>query len=584
MELLEQHFDTAFAAPDGIKKLRELILTLAMQGKLVSQDPKDPPASQLLEVIKTEKKRLVKDGKIKASTPLPEITPEEVPYPLPAGWEWVRLGSFLEMINGRAFKPTDWTDSGLPIVRIQNLNNSAAPFNYCDLSDVKKQHLIDDDEFLISWSGTPGTSFGAFIWRRGKAALNQHIFKCVQIGSPYSDTFLMHSINSRLDFLISQAQGAVGLKHVTKATLEMMLLPLPPKAEQHRIVTKMEQLMARCDELEKLRIEREQKRHSVHTAALKQLLDSQERDSFADAWQFITQYFGELYAIKENVAELRKAILQLAVMGKLVPQILDEEPVEILLSRVMKERIKLNVHNETALVESSRPLGYEIPASWIWKCLGDLLVSGPTNGFSPKAVDYETPVRSLTLSATTSGKFKGEHSKFIDCNIPLESDLWLHDGDILVQRGNTLEYVGVPAVYRGVPAKYIYPDLMMKLRASSEIDIDFLYLVMSSEPCRNFLRARASGTSGTMPKINQKTLKSLPIPVPPLPEQKRIVAKINQLMALCDTLEQHIGTTTANQTNLLNAVMAQVQNKCRVPKPIGLYRSAQEIQESLCGT
>ena len=92
MQLLEKHFDTAFAAPDGIKKLRELILTLAMQGKLVPQDPNDQPASELLKEIEAEKKRLVKEGKIKAQNPLPEIKPEEVPYELPKGWEWVRFG------------------------------------------------------------------------------------------------------------------------------------------------------------------------------------------------------------------------------------------------------------------------------------------------------------------------------------------------------------------------------------------------------------------------------------------------------------------------------------------------------------
>ena len=245
-ELLEQHFDTAFSAPDGIKKLRELILTLAMQGKLVPQDPIDPPASQLLEEIDTTRNRLVQQGTIKAAKPMLLVTPEEVPYVLPRGWDWIRLGTFLEMINGRAFKPTDWTSTGLPIVRIQNLNNEDAPFNYCVEADVKEQHIIQDNEFLISWSGTPGTSFGAFIWKRGKAALNQHIFKCYQVGQPYLDDFLRRAINSRLDFLISQAQGAVGLKHVTKGTLENMPLPLPPRQEQHRIVAKIDQLMARC--------------------------------------------------------------------------------------------------------------------------------------------------------------------------------------------------------------------------------------------------------------------------------------------------------------------------------------------------
>ncbi len=97
--LLEQHFDTVFAAPDGIVRLRELILTLAMQGKLVEQDPKDPPASELLKEIEAEKKRLVKEGKIKKPKPLPHIKPEEVPYDLPPGWEWVRLGEICSYIQ-----------------------------------------------------------------------------------------------------------------------------------------------------------------------------------------------------------------------------------------------------------------------------------------------------------------------------------------------------------------------------------------------------------------------------------------------------------------------------------------------------
>jgi type I restriction enzyme, S subunit len=446
----------------------------------------------------------------------------------------------------------------LPIVRIQNLNNPDAPFNFCDESDLKEQHIINDKQFLISWSGTPGTSFGAFIWNRGKAALNQHIFKCFQIGKPFLDTFLMRAINNRLDFLISQAQGAVGLKHVTKGTLENMLLPLPPLSEQTRIIAKIDQLMARCDELEKLRAEREQKRLAVHTAVIKQLLDAEEQDSFTSAWQFITRNFGELYTVKKNVAELRKAILQLAVMGKLSRQAHEDEPVEYLLSRVQKERQAFELQKVTEPVGSPMPLGYEIPINWKWQCLDDLLVSGPTNGFSPRPVDYETQVRSLTLSATTSGTFNGEYSKFIDIEIPLDSDLWLRDGDILVQRGNTLEYVGVPAVYRGSSRQFIYPDLMMKLRLSAAIDTDYVYYAMSSEPCRDYLRSRASGTSGTMPKINQNTLKSLPLPIPPVEEQRRIVTKIKQLMALCNILEHQIDATTSKQIELLNAVMVQV--------------------------
>jgi type I restriction enzyme, S subunit len=354
----------------------------------------------------------------------------------------------------------------------------------------------------------------------------------------------------------ANSSGAVQ-SFVSLGFLRNHLFPLPPIAEQRRIVSKIDELMARCDELEKLRGDRNRSLTTVHTAALNRLLMEKESSDFSTSWSFITQHFGELHSVKENVAELRKAILQLAVMGKLVPQDTTDEPVENLLDRILIERklLKLGCISES---QPPKLLGYDIPEHWKWQCLDSLLVFGPTNGFSPKAVDYETPVRSLTLSATTSGKFKGEYSKFIANEIPPDSKLWLQADDILVQRGNTLEYVGVSAVYRGEPNRFIYPDLMMKLRVSSEIDVNFIYLAMSSEPCRAFLRSHASGTSGTMPKINQTTLKSLPIPIPPLLEQHRIVAKTDQLMALCDQLEQHIDAAKVKQTDLLNAMMSQV--------------------------
>lgn len=233
----------------GIRKLRELILELAVRGKLVPQDAGDEPASALIERIQAEKARLIAEGKIRKDKPLAPITDEETPFVLPQGWNWVRLGDVFEMLNGRAFKPTDWITKGLPIVRIQNLNNSEAVFNYCDEDFVDDRHIINNGSFLISWSGTPGTSFGAFIWHGGKAALNQHIFSCFQIGQPYFDEFLELAINTRLEELIAKAHGGAGLQHVTKGKLEALTLVLPSIAEQHRIVAKVDELMALCDQL-----------------------------------------------------------------------------------------------------------------------------------------------------------------------------------------------------------------------------------------------------------------------------------------------------------------------------------------------
>ena len=218
-------------APNGIKHLRGLILELAVRGRLLGDDEN--------------------------ATAIDCLPNTDGPYVLPPTWRWVRLGDALEMINGRAFKPTDWVPAGLPIVRIQNLNRLAAEFNFCDESTVADRHILENGAFLISWSGTPGTSFGAFIWTRGRAALNQHIFRCKQRRPAFFEQFLRIAINTRLDELIAKAHGGVGLQHVTKGKLEALTLALPPLVEQHRIVAKVDELMALCDRLEAARAKRE---------------------------------------------------------------------------------------------------------------------------------------------------------------------------------------------------------------------------------------------------------------------------------------------------------------------------------------
>lgn len=146
----------------------------------------------------------------------------------------VPFGSVCSLQNGRAFKPEEWSASGTPIVRIQNLNDETKPFNYCDF-EVEKRFHVDPGDLLFSWSGTPGTSFGAFFWNRGKGFLNQHIFR-VDIDERHIDkNYLRYAINSKLDLIIDQAHGGVGLKHITKGKLEAVEIPLPPLPEQKRI-------------------------------------------------------------------------------------------------------------------------------------------------------------------------------------------------------------------------------------------------------------------------------------------------------------------------------------------------------------
>ena len=489
LETFFEKFEHLAELPDAVAKMRELVLQLAVRGRLTHQDSHKSAKPQLerAELFRVQSGR----------RGIPDTS--DTPFPIPTNWGWVAVGDAMDMVNGKAFKPEDWSPEGTPIIRIQNLNSEAAAFNHCK-KIVEPRFHVKTGDFLISWSGTPGTSFGAFIWNRGFAYLNQHIFRCELADSVFVKAFLRLAVNARLDEMISHAQGAVGLRHITKGKLESIRLPLPPLAEQERIVAKVDELMAWCDRLEV----QQQERGTQHTELVRA---SVARFAEAPTTANLQFLFHKSYAISTD--DLRESILTLAVQGKLACHDPNDEPTEKLLNNCLAERRRIGRADATniSLLPPTETLGYSIPECWQWQKLNEILVYGPTNGLSPKAVDYETSVRSLTLSATTSGKFKGKYSKFIEIDIHPDSDLWLKDGDILVQRGNTIEYVGVAAIYRGGPCDFIYPDLMMKVRVSSYMDVEFVHIAMSQIAARNFLRARASGTSGSMPKINQSTLR-----------------------------------------------------------------------------
>ena len=219
-------------------------------------------------------------------------------YDLPKGWKYANIGQIVLLINGKAFKPKDWSDKGLPIVRIQNLNNSNKPFNYCNF-EVDEKFLINNGQILFAWSGTPGTSFGCFIWNRGKAVLNQHIFR-VEIDEQCLDKqFLLYSINQNLHKYIKKAHGTAGLAHITKGKFEEELVPLPPFPEQKRIVSKLESIFAQIDA---------------------------ERKSLDNA--------------KVLLKQCRQSVLKSAFEGKLVPQDPNDEPAEVLLRKMHKNSKK----------------------------------------------------------------------------------------------------------------------------------------------------------------------------------------------------------------------------------------------------
>ena len=187
----------------------------------------------------------------------------------------------------------------------------------------------------------------------------------------------------------------------------------------------------------------------------------------------------------------------------------------------------------------------------------DVLEEKPRNGRSPKRVSYETPYRNLTLSATTPGYFVDGKFKYVEMDINDDSHLWVKKGDILIQRANTIDYVGVSALYRGADNYYVYPDLMMKCTANEKVIPEFLHLALLSDSTRKYFRDNATGTSGNMPKINQKTVSETPILLPPIAEQTEIVRRVDQLFAYADTIETQVNNALERVNNLTQSILAK---------------------------
>ncbi|MCO7633077.1 restriction endonuclease subunit S [Pseudomonas guariconensis] len=528
-------------APNGIKKLRELILELAVRGKLVPQDPSDEPASELLKRIAEEKARSVVAGKkVKQQA---DINDKEQPFSVPQGWSWVRLGSCLEMINGRAFKPTEWIAAGLPIVRIQNLNKPDAPFNYCDPDTVDDRHVIDTGTILISWSGTPGTSFGAFIWERGKAALNQHIFSCSQVGDAFFDKFLKLAINTRLEELIAKAHGGVGLQHVTKGKLEALTLVLPPLAEQHRIVAKVDELMDLCDRLEARQADAE----SAHAQLVQALLDSltlaRDAGDFAQSWQRLAEHFHTLFTTESSIDSLKQTLLQLAVMGKLVPQDPSDEPASELLKRISQEKAQAAMLGRGRKVKATTDLRVPdmkvtVPSGWSVSTVGEVTIC--RDGERVPVSQSEREGRAKTYDYYGASGVIDKIDGYL-----FEKPLLLvgEDGANLINRSTPIAFMA-----RG---KYWVNNHAHVLDGMSESLLLYVQLYFNAIDLKPYV------TGTAQPKMNQAKMNSIVLLLPPEAEQHRIVAKVDQLMALCDQLKARLNQARQVHEHLASALVEQ---------------------------
>ncbi|EOY5378685.1 restriction endonuclease subunit S [Cronobacter dublinensis] len=395
----------------GIKKLRELILELAVRGKLVPQDPTDEPASELLKRIAAEKAELVKQGKIKKQKPLPEIREEEKPFELPEGWEWVRLGDAVEVINGRAYKKNEMLLSGTPLLRVGNLFTSNEWY-YSDL-ELDEDKYIDKGDLIYAWSA----SFGPFIWQGDKVIYHYHIWKLKVFSEPSLNKYFLHDYLASITEKIKSQGNGIAMLHMTKERMEKQVIALPPIEEQIKIVSKIKELMSFCDQLEQQSLTSLDAHQQLVETLLATLTDSQNAEGLAENWARISQHFDTLFTTEASIDALKQTILQLAVMGKLVPQDPNDEPASELLKRIEQEKAQLVKEGKIKKQKPLPPVSdeekpFELPKGWEWCRLGSLfsIITDGDHQAPPKA---SNGVPFLVIGNLNKGEVSLENSKFV---------------------------------------------------------------------------------------------------------------------------------------------------------------------------
>lgn len=556
--LLDKYFDLAITAPDGIKRLRETILTLAMQGKLVPQDPKDQPASELLKEIETEKQRLVKEGKIKEPKALPPIMPKEVPYEVPKSWEWVRIRDVGH----------DWGQK-----------EPQSDFTYIDVGSIDNTLGKVCSPQVLSSKGAP--SRARKIVRKGTviySTVRPYLLNIAVIEKEYSPELIsstafaiIHPYDGISNWYIYHYFHSQSLIKYVEATMKgvaypaindgdffQALIPLPSLAEQRRIVAKIDELMARVDELELKRDARNERRHAMHQAAVARLLDAGDANASRAGRDFIFAHFGEIYGTKENVAELRKAILQLAVMGRLVPQDPKDQPASELLKEIEAEKKRLVQEGKKKEPKPLPPIKpeevpYQVPKGWVWVRLGDIS-SKIHYGYTASANENITDVKLLRITDIQDNKV--DWKRVPGCLIGKETidQYRLSQNDILIARtGGT---VGKTYLVKDINVTSVFASYLIRVVPPTKIDVGYLKFYLESPLYWQQLIAACSGTG--QPNVNGVSLSMLKLSLPPLAEQKRITAKVDELMGLCDTLEKKIDERTTKESALLEAVAAWV--------------------------
>tara|TARA_B110000211_G_scaffold212004_1_gene251319 strand:+ start:1631 stop:3484 length:1854 start_codon:yes stop_codon:yes gene_type:complete len=554
----------------GIKKLRELILELAVRGKLVPQNQEDEPASELLKKIDAEKAKLIAEGKIKKQKKLPEISEDEKPFELPKGWEWARLGTIASYGNPEKAEANK-ASSKTWILELEDIEKTTSRliqkirFNSREFKSTKNVFKAGDvlygklrpylDKVLVA--DEPGICTTEIIPISCYGGLSPQYLRCY-LKSP------------RFIFYANTSTHGMNLPRLGTDKAITSVVSIPPLEEQHCIVAKVDELMALCDQLEQHSEHQLDAHKQLVETLLATLVESENSDDLATNWQRLAEHFDTLFsgALTSTtgigngggewaIDRLKDTILQLAVMGKLVPQNPDDEPASELLKRIDAEKAKLfqeGMKTKASDMLKNEELYIQTPSNWQWMRLGNLAKFIDYRGKTPTKIN--SGIRLITAKNIRKGYIDKNPEEFISES---DYDTWMTRG--FPRIGDMLFTTEAPmgnAATIDLKDKFALAQRAICFQWHVPTVSKFMLLQVLAMPFQSQLLDQATGMTAT--GIKASKLKEIPVALPPVSEQHRIVAKVDELFALCDQLKSRLQAASETQLTLTEALVEQALN------------------------
>jgi type I restriction enzyme S subunit len=556
---LLEHFDRISDAADAVPRLRRFVLDLAVRGKLVDQDEADEPAPVLLGRIAAAKVSVTKKSKGHTSANAAQAGP----FTVPNSWTFSCIADVGE-ISPRNEADADTTAAFIPMAMISQIFGVAPSHEVRRWGDIKKgyTHVARGDVAVAKitpcFENGKSTVFGDLENGIGAATTELHVVRPFLINPGYLLIFLKSPFF--IDNGIPKMTGTAGQKRLPGDYFASAPLPVPPLAEQQRIVAKVDELMALCDRLQAAQVEREARRDRLVAASLARVSQPAADDAASDARAagFHLDHFARLTTRPEHVKHLRQTILNLAVRGRLVPQDPKDEPAEHLLTSIVEQKNLLAGRKTIArrkLLDrpSNEEGGFVVPNGWEWCRLEHvILTAGDGPHFSPSYVERANGIPFLSTRNITADGFQLADLKYVSeaDHREFSRKIQAKKGDLLYTKGGT---TGV-AIVNDLDFEFsVWVHVAILKIPTEQIYSRYIAVALNSPHCYEQSQRLTHGIGNR--DLGLTRMVRITIPLPPLAEQRRIVAKVDELMALCDQLEASLAAAATDRARLLESLL-----------------------------